>query len=47
MHRVKWSYMDKHFTAGRKKGHGWVSLKNAMKQSCDTYFYEVARLLRC
>ena len=22
-----------------------MSLKNAMKQSCDTYFYEVARLL--
>ena len=29
----------------KEKGHGWVSLKNAMKQSCDTYFYEVARLL--
>jgi penicillin-binding protein 2 len=29
----------------KKKGHGIVRLKNAMKQSCDTYFYEVARKL--
>tara|TARA_B100000767_G_scaffold64500_1_gene60731 strand:- start:2791 stop:4746 length:1956 start_codon:yes stop_codon:yes gene_type:complete len=29
----------------KKKGHGVVSLKEAMKQSCDTYFYEVARKL--
>jgi len=29
----------------KKKGHGIVSLKEAMKQSCDTYFYEVARKL--
>ena len=29
----------------KKEGHGHVSLKNAMKQSCDTYFYEVARKL--
>ncbi len=29
----------------KKKGHGYVSLRNAMKQSCDTYFYEVARKL--
>ena len=28
-----------------EKGHGYVSLRNAMKQSCDTYFYEVARKL--
>ena len=33
------------FHCWKEKGHGWVSLKNAMKQSCDTYFYEVARLL--
>ena len=26
----------------KKKGHGFVSLRNAMKQSCDTYFYEIA-----
>jgi penicillin-binding protein 2 len=29
----------------KKKGHGIVDLKSAMKQSCDTYFYEIARLL--
>ena len=29
----------------KKKGHGVVRLKDAMKQSCDTYFYEVARKL--
>ena len=29
----------------KKKGHGVVNLKNAMKQSCDTYFYEIARRL--
>jgi penicillin-binding protein 2 len=29
----------------KKKGHGVVDLKGAMKQSCDTYFYEVARKL--
>ena len=29
----------------KKEGHGIMSLRNAIKQSCDTYFYEVARLL--
>jgi len=29
----------------KKKGHGVVNLKEAMKQSCDTYFYEIARKL--
>jgi penicillin-binding protein 2 len=29
----------------KKKGHGIVDLRNAMKQSCDTYFYEIARKL--
>ena len=33
------------FHCWKEKGHGYVSLKNAMKQSCDTYFYEIARLL--
>ena len=33
------------FNCWKKKGHGLVSLNNAMKQSCDTYFYEIARLL--
>jgi len=29
----------------KKRGHGTVNLKSAMKQSCDTYFYEIARKL--
>ena len=29
----------------KKKGHGVVNLKEAMKQSCDTYFYEISRKL--
>ena len=29
----------------KKKGHGVVNLKGAIKQSCDTYFYEIARKL--
>ena len=29
----------------KKKGHGVVDLRKAMKQSCDTYFYEIARKL--
>ena len=29
----------------KKKGHGVVNLKNAMKQSCDSYFYEISRKL--
>ena len=33
------------FHCWKEKGHGVMSLKNAMKQSCDTYFYEITRLL--
>ncbi len=29
----------------KKEGHGFVNMREAMKQSCDTYFYEVARRL--
>jgi len=29
----------------KKEGHGFVNLKEGMKQSCDTYFYEIARKL--
>ena len=29
----------------KKEGHGFMKLRNAMKQSCDIYFYEVARKL--
>ena len=33
------------FHCWKEKGHGYVNLREAMKQSCDTYFYEVSRLL--
>ena len=36
---------DQTYHCWKKKGHGFVSLRNAMKQSCDTYFYEIARRL--
>ena len=29
----------------KKKGHGYVDMREGMKQSCDVYFYEVARRL--
>ncbi len=29
----------------KKNGHGFMKLRNAIKQSCDIYFYETARLL--
>tara|TARA_Y100000590_G_scaffold468274_1_gene650464 strand:+ start:2033 stop:4012 length:1980 start_codon:yes stop_codon:yes gene_type:complete len=29
----------------KDKGHGYMKLRNAIKQSCDTYFYEISRRL--
>ena len=29
----------------KDKGHGYMDLRNAIKQSCDTYFYETSRRL--
>jgi len=29
----------------KDKGHGFMNLRNAIKQSCDVYFYEIARRL--
>tara|TARA_Y100000782_G_scaffold53569_1_gene59670 strand:+ start:386 stop:2353 length:1968 start_codon:yes stop_codon:yes gene_type:complete len=29
----------------KEKGHGYMDLRNAIKQSCDTYFYETSRRL--
>jgi len=29
----------------KEKGHGFMTLRNAIKQSCDIYFYEVSRRL--
>ena len=36
---------DQTYHCWKKEGHGVVNLKGAMKQSCDTYFYEIARKL--
>ena len=36
---------DQKYHCWKDKGHGVVDLKKAIKESCDIYFYEVARLL--
>ena len=33
------------FHCWKKKGHGYMDMREGIKQSCDIYFYEVARLL--
>ena len=41
-------YIDLHgerFHCWKKKGHGVLNMKTAIKKSCDVYFYEVARKL--
>ena len=41
-------YIDLHgerFHCWKKKGHGVVGMRTALKKSCDVYFYEVARKL--
>ena len=41
-------YVDLHgqrFNCWKKKGHGLVGMRTAIKKSCDVYFYEVARRL--
>jgi len=41
-------YIDLHgkrFHCWKKKGHGYLNMRNAMKRSCDVYFYEVSRRL--
>jgi penicillin-binding protein 2 len=32
------------FHCWNRSGHGWMRLHNALKQSCDVYFYETARI---
>ncbi len=41
----KFELYEQTFHCWKEKGHGYVNLKEAMKQSCDCYFYEVARKL--
>jgi len=38
-------YYGQKYHCWKKKGHGFMNVRNAIKQSCDTYFYEVARRL--
>ncbi len=33
------------FQCHRKEGHGWMNLRNAIKFSCDVYFYNLGRRL--
>tara|TARA_B100001741_G_scaffold313579_1_gene320423 strand:+ start:359 stop:2311 length:1953 start_codon:yes stop_codon:yes gene_type:complete len=41
----KHEFYGQKFHCWKKKGHGFMKLDNAIKQSCDIYFYEAARLL--
>ncbi len=34
---------DRNYYCWKKKGHGKVNLKKALKESCDVYFYELAK----
>ena len=36
---------DQKYHCWKKKGHGFMDMREAIKQSCDVYFYEVARKL--
>ena len=38
-------YFGQKYHCWKENGHGVVDLKKAISQSCDIYFYEVARLL--
>ena len=38
-------FYDRTYHCWKEKGHGFMNLRNGIKQSCDIYFYEVARRL--
>ena len=44
-HEYPYELYGQKYHCWKKEGHGIMSLRNAIKQSCDIYFYEVARLL--
>ena len=44
-HKHPYELYGQKYHCWKKHGHGFMSLRNAIKQSCDIYFYEVARLL--
>ncbi len=44
-HKHPYELYGEKYHCWKKYGHGHMKLRNAIKQSCDIYFYEVARLL--
>ena len=44
-HKHPYELYGEKYHCWKKDGHGYMRLRNAIKQSCDIYFYEVARLL--
>ena len=44
-HKYPYELYGEKFHCWKKHGHGYMRLRNAIKQSCDVYFYDVARLL--
>ncbi|MEM8937537.1 MAG: penicillin-binding protein 2, partial [Pseudomonadota bacterium] len=38
-------YGNRHFHCWKREGHGRVDMKDAIKHSCDIYFYEIAKKL--
>ncbi len=44
-HKHPLELYDQTYHCWKKEGHGFMNLRNAMKQSCDIYFYEIARRL--
>lgn len=37
-----WDYGDRRYHCWEAEGHGWVNLADALKHSCDIYFYQLA-----
>ena len=37
-----WEYGNHKYHCWEKDGHGWVNLTDALKHSCDIYFYQIA-----
>lgn len=37
-----WDYGDRRYHCWEDKGHGWVNMADALKHSCDIYFYQIA-----
>ena len=37
-----WDYGDRRYHCWEEEGHGWVNLADALKHSCDIYFYQLA-----